>query len=405
MGNFFHNFSESLSKYFFTANYASLEFWLYIFLPLLVIWGISKLILLAQKPSLLKRRFSINKSVFISSMMVLAILIAVYCYYWVTGYYNFKALEFSHLISLIPPFVVGLISLIGLSSLFKRETQKEIIGQPLSKMEQRQLILNAKNKYKQLKYYLIIPVLGFLMLLLVSMKNYNLVSIVLDTSSSMKSSLSGDTPPLEMGKNAIIRTVKELDKYTDVIITTFQEGDTKGTIEEILDSSSEQLKGRNNIFFGGDRAISLIEAIGESDDISSTSPLCETIWKNYFFTLEQSTDKNYAKIVSIIISDGRNNLGENMQGFLCGNNPYDELFGQNVNVINLSEGTLPSFISKAQDCGYSIEDGYDALSYNASLNRIFNEYKSDWNFIYSMLMITLFCTFLTLLINPKPIIE
>lgn len=389
------------------TDFSKPEFWLHLLLPLLGIWGLSMLLLRLRKSDDLGRKFFIEKSVFLAAYGMATLLIAGYCINWSNGFYQVDSLELADLFALSFCLFIGSMSLKSLSGNYQRSNHQNLIGQPLSRSEEEDQLLIAKGKFIQLKKFLLVPLFAFSLLWFFSNKNYQLVSFVLDTSSSMGIESDQGEIPLETGKRALRKTVLEFDDFTDVIITTFQNGDRKNSIDEIINSSESSLKGYNSFYFGEEKTatINYIGTIGEEKkDLSDYSPVCEVVWKNFLFSQKQGMERNYETIASVLMTDGGDNKIVELDGFFCDHPAYSDFFGSNVNIINLnfySPEDLP-FMAKAEECGYAIEMGYDALTFNAALDHILGDFKQNWSFIAWLAIVYFVFMLSSFFINVKP---
>ncbi len=389
------------------TDFSNPGFWLHLLLPLLGVWGLAWLLLRFQKSDKLGRKFTIEKSVFLAAYGIATVLIAGYCINWSNGFYQVDRFELADLFALSLCLLIGSMSLMSLSKNYQRSNHQNLIGQPLSRSEEEDQLLAAKGKFEQLKKYLIVPLFAFSLLWVFSNKKYQLVSFVLDTSSSMGVESDQGEIPLETGKRALRKTVLELNDFTDVIITTFQNGDRKNNIDAIINSSESSLKGYNSFYYGEEKTamINYIGTIGEDEeDLSDYSPVCEVVWKNFLFSQKQGEERNYETISSVLMTDGGDNKIVELDGFFCDHPAYSDFFGTNVNIINLnfySSDDLP-FMAKAEECGYGIEMGYDALTFNAALDHILGDFKRNWSFIGWLVIICLVFMFGSFFINVKP---
>ena len=417
MNEFFSNLSAGFNNYLELAEYSSGSFWLSIFSPIVAVWILSKVFSVSSdsrkiasegRRQILRHAFSIYRSVVLASVIVSASLIGIYIYLWMYGYYNNNPLQLAHLISLVICFTIGLFALMSLSKLSSREKIQEVIKPPVTKSEEIRFVHIAHNAFNNTKWLFIIPVFGFLSLFFLQKKQYHLVSFVLDTSSSMGSnSFSDDAPPIDVGKAALSKIIEKLDNSTDIILSIFEDKEYKENIEEIVAvHDNAEIAGTNSFFSGEEKrsAIAFVNTLGES--LVNTTPLSETVWSNYIFTLgivDAEVAPDYVKIVSIIITDGLGNLGDNIDGFLCENIEYGDFYSENaeVNIINLNDGNEGPFVIKAESCGYKVWEGFQAENFNRSLDDILNDFKRNWSFVIWIGIIYFIFLFFSMLIFPK----
>lgn len=420
MDQIFQDASNAVVEYFRSADYGAAIFWLYIAVPLFGIWLAAKVILVlrpgivaneGQKP-VLRRVFAIHRAFILSACVVSAVLIALFIYYWTQGFYNTYPLEASHLISLSLCLSVSTIAYLQMRGLVSRRKIRDFVKSPVNRDEEQSFAFFARQAFVKTKAFTLLPVLGFLVLSLLQTKSYNLVSFVLDTSSSM--GMSNDffgEAPIETGQVALRRTVQELDPWTNVIISVFEEEHPgksyKPDIHSIVSASDfGALNGKNEFFPGTQKASALAYISTLEDDLTGSTPLCETIWSNFLFTRALVSDgqfPNYENIVAIYITDGGDRLGDAVDGFLCENADFAEFYnvGANINIINLSGGYVSAFIAKSETCGYRIWEGYNAQLFNEALNDILANFKSDWNFVIWLGIVYLVFLAVNLLIVPK----
>jgi hypothetical protein len=224
-------------------------------------------------------------------------------YLFNTRYYTDYEYNLSHLLGLILILGIGVSSIFQISRTYNRNKTKDLSRFPITRLELQNTNTFLRTSFKNLKLWLILPVLGFLVLLINSSEDKNLVSIVLDTSASMKEANFSGEIPLEISRDALYNVVSSFGENTDVVFTTFNEGTRKENIIEITSTSINNLLGENTLFTGEQKNV-LLDFIRNIDTDNTNSPICETIWKNYLFTEEQSLMDNYANITSIVITDG-----------------------------------------------------------------------------------------------------
>ena len=417
MNELFPSLSNAFLEYINNANFQNSDFWLAIFIPLLGVYLLSVIVLQVGRNKTLQeaypflRTFEIHRAVMLSSMAVSAILIGLYIYYWSQNLYASRPLQLSHMLSFILVFSIGLLAFYFLRELLGFQNRKNYIKNAITYEEEQENIVLARKQYLNLKWLLLIPIAGFLLLGMLNYKNYNLVSFVLDTSTSMLTANDIGEVPIETGKTALRKTVNELDQWTDVVITKFEDASVKPYKESIAEVMSTQgtgvLSGSNQFFLSTEKASTLSYINTLSEGLSGDSPLCETVWSNFLFVKELSetnSDRPYANVVSIIVTDGAGNLGSEIDGFLCENVEFFDFFDGlgDINVLNLSnQGEYPGFIDLAQQCNYTVWEGYQANDFTTALNDILNNYKSDWTFPIWIVIIYTLLLIIGLLIFPQ----
>jgi hypothetical protein len=405
---FLNNLSASLAEFY--ADFIKYNFsdWWTPFLIVFIIYILSLLgIKIAKKHKILLRPFRILSVFIIVSCITTFILIGISCYLWIlSDYYVIHKTELPHLISLLlcSFFIIG--AFLALRNKFGYNGIKQINAQSYTKDESSRFYGKAAKGFNLLKLWALLPILAFAMLLFVFKNPPNLVSFVIDNSSSMGANL-------EIGKQAIGKTIMELDKNTDIIIGTFSEGKPKDTINNIISESEyEKLIGTNYHFTDRNSAISYLNSIYT---IASGTPLFESVWKNFLFSRTQASNKYYKLRYVIIISDGFDTgKGKNastnewsfftieeLKDFFCTNSEFDEFYA-NVSFINMGGDLNLPIYSKAGECGYYIEeDGTSLYSYSSALDTILDRLKHNWYYILCMAIIYGITVLITFSIQTK----
>lgn len=388
----------------------------YILVPVALIWGATKVFLLMDNSSnvVFKRPYIIFKFFFIISNFVALTLGVVYIYFWKQKYYDSFNHYGVHVLSFLLVLVIAIWALIKKSNFSQKENvnKGEFIKIPLTIKETSVIYSIAKSDFNKLKLFALVPAFSFLTLFLYNNDKYNLVSFTLDTSSSMTSGVYGfsnDFPPIEIGKEALSKTISGFDDFTDVVISTFEESSNyKSDINSIVSvSNSEMLAGQNIFFSASEKNATLNYVNTLGDNVTNTSPLCETIFSNFLYTkgiVESGfSKKNYENIIAIVITDGEGNLQNDVRGFLCENYDFDEFYNpQNINIINLNEGgSSNDFWNLSIECDYLTWSGYDADQFNNSFAEIFKNYRNNWFFLLTLGIIYISYLFIVLITFPK----
>jgi hypothetical protein len=395
-----NDLTTTLEAIFTQAKYGELFFWGVPFIAVIITFLFTKvLIMTTAVNNSTNSEYRILFSFLKASAILAAIGIGIMCYLFNTRYYTDYEYNLSHLLGLILILGIGVSSIFQISRTYNRNKTKDLSRFPITRLELQNTNTFLRTSFKNLKLWLILPVLGFLVLLINSSEDKNLVSIVLDTSASMKEANSSGEIPLEISRDALYNVVSSFGENTDVVFTTFNEGTRKENIIGITSTSINNLLGENTLFTGEQKNV-LLDFIRNIDTDNTNSPICETIWKNYLFTEEQSLMDNYANITSIVITDGLDVLTLNkentLSGFFCENQNYSTLFGTNVNLIQLESTLNPDdernasvIFDKASSCGYNVADGTNQLNYNDALSNILSDYKKNNFFLYIMIGITM----------------
>ncbi len=398
---------DVIDDYLRQAAYDSLEFWLYPFGVLLACWMVFLLIRFGRfrrKDEAVSDEYQIYSNLVVAASIVSFLLIGGCCYAWSTGFYNRSGFEFSHLLALLFSIGISIGAFYTWRSFFTQRKLQNIVNYGLTEEIQQRREWSAKQNFQRTKFWLLLPALGFLMLWLVQNRNYNLVSFVVDNSPTMGESIFGGDAPLEVGKDALSQTFEELDEYTDIIISTFQSGDYKSSASDIVMlGNSNQLLGVNAFYEGINKDDAIFYVENDLEVVGGQSPICETIWKNFLFAREQTDDKTYENTLLVIVTDGReNNVDVNQ--FLCEQPEFNEFYPpENVYLINLDNMGFNDFIQKAENCGYTVEDGTDMASYVGALEDIMRDFTSNWFFVIWLAIIYVVMTLIAFLVNPQRI--
>ncbi len=399
---------SALEGYIIDAKFSSLDFWLYPFGSLIAVLLLTKIWLSRQDNiTVYKTIMQLNLALVKAASILGILIVGIACYLWNIGFYKETNLELSHLISLIT--VLSLI-IYGLSQIAKSHSKnglKNLVSYPLSRYELDKFANFVLTDFKKVRLWILVPLIGFVIFFLIKQQDQNLVSIVIDTSGSMQMANVVGEIPLETGKEALSNTIKMFGDKTDVIITSFEEGNYKQSIADITSSNMESLSGLNDLFYGNDKdgLLNYIQTLGLED---SGSPICETIWKNFLFTKQQMDERSYDNIASIIITDGEEAVsfftgGFDISNFFCSDPSYNEFFEpETVSVIDLGTGDN-AFIQKAEECGFAVEDGTNMVSYTNALDNILRDFKNLYYFIYWLIIICVIFIIIAFIITPKPI--
>jgi hypothetical protein len=395
-----NDLTTTLEAIFTQAKYGDLLFWGVPIIAVIVTFLVTKgLIMATAIRNSTNSEYRILFSFLKGSAVLSTVAVGIICYLFNAGYYTNYEYNLSHLLGLIMILTIGGISVLQISRTYNRNKTKDLSRFPITRLELQNTNTFLRTSFKKIKWWLVLPIFGFLGLLINSSEDKNLVSIVLDTSASMKEPNSSGEIPLEISRDAIYNVVSGFGENTDVIFTTFSEGTRKKNVIGITSSSISNLLGENTLFTG-DQKNTLLGFIQNIDTDNSNSPICETIWKNYLFTEEQSLNDNYVNTTSIVITDGLDVLTLNkentLSGFFCENQNYSNLFGTNVNLIQLESTLNPDdernaavIFDKAASCGYNVADGRNQLNYNEAMSDILSDYKNHNFFLYIVIGITI----------------
>ena len=348
--------------------------------------------------------YQLYSNMVVAASIVTFVFIGFCCYAWSMGLYSQEPLELSHILSLILGMVILLGAWVKWQKLFSKKTLKNLIPQSLTRGIEHRRIQEAKRNFQATKWWILLPALGFLMLWIVQNRSYNLVSFVVDNSPTMSEAMNSGDVPLEIGRDALSETISELDEYTDVIISTFQSGEYKQSVNEIVQlSNTHQLLGVNVLYDGDNKEDAIAYIENDLEVADGQSPICETIWKNFLFAQEKAETKTYDNALLIVVTDGQEN-NVDVQEFLCEQSDFNDFYTpENVYLINLDDSGSNSFFQKAEDCGYTVEDGSDMESYIGSLESILSDFTGNWFFIIWLVILYTLFSFFAFLVNPQQI--
>lgn len=168
----------------------------------LIVFVITKFI---KEDNNVTREFKILLIIIKVSIAVELILVAWFSYNWArTEIYNTDNEKLSHLICIAIAIIIQIIGFVTLSKCFAREKRLRIINCPVTRSNDEEKGKRAKQQFKIMKFWALIPALGFLLLLLPSNKK-SIVSFLLDNSSSMQKHLSN-------GKEIFANTFYNMDE-------------------------------------------------------------------------------------------------------------------------------------------------------------------------------------------------
>ncbi len=386
-------------------------YYLFIFLPLPLWWLLTKVFLLSAKdrrrdPKLpASREYTIQYCRVAAGCCTAFLIILGICYFWSEGYYNSNPLTFSHLLALLVAYLIIGAAMRAGASLFAKATVGRLIFQPLNEEDERNRTVLLKREFAKRKLWLVLPFVGFLALLMLNLKSQNLVTIVLDNSSSMETNNANGIVPIEVGRKALFKTVENLDGYTDLIIATFAESDNyiSDAGELAGKQTAQELTGNVRFFDAADNnnARSYINTL--NNVITPSSPLTETIYKSYLFAKEYSANKSYGNSAMIIITDGGEAKLGDFTDLFCDDANFTAVFPdpENISLINLEDDATGDFYNKAADCGYTMQEGSDLTAYNESLDMLMQDYKNNWSVIFWTMIIALVSSLFIYFTEPK----
>lgn len=371
----------------------SVQWWV-ILVALVVIWFLSLISTkFIRNDTSVTREFKILSTVIIVCAFVELILLSWFSYNWVmTSIYQTDNEKLVHLLSILLCIVIRIVCFTSLSTGFARENKLKNVNTPLTRKDDEDKIKVAKHKYTKLKLWMLLPLLGLLMLLLPN-NNKNIVSFLLDNSSSMEDNLHN-------GKDILFNSIDNMDENTDIILSWFTEHNPKQDFQSIISENNyERLDGFHRFFADKELAKDALDNI----ELTGGTPLIETIWSNFLFTREQTESQEYAKRIFVIVTDGLAVYVEDddIREFFCAIPEFDEFYQDDINLINLDDQSHNAFFSKATDCEYPIYEGMDMESYTVSINQILEDVSKDRYYPVWLIIFPVLGLIIILFINAK----
>lgn len=341
-----------------------------------------------------------------------AIAAGVGLYYWIAGLYADQPLQVSHLLSM----VLGLAAVIWSVMLFANQQTHErvrnLIAQPCTHHERTHNVFVLRNTFERLKIVAwLLPLAAALALLPVFRSDHNkLLCVVIDNSFSMGSSNPSGMVPLQVGKDALARTVRSLDVKTDFVLGYFDNRAARQSAPGLAGSQSPSGLSGTVLIYDQDKSA----ASGQIQNIpvgENGSPICETVWKTYLVAKDAHQTRNYDRRFIVIITDGlENGITGSLDGLFCDQPEFEAFFPANqVKIVKLEEITYPNFpnesseifMTKIRQCGYAELDGASLTSYNESIDEVMAEVKNDFSFPIWVLIIYLIYALILLFQTPK----
>lgn len=400
---------QELKQYFTQSSYNDPGFWIYPAGALALVYVLAVLLIKqrnAASPN--SRMLHILSNLVLAGVITSAITGGLGLFFWATGRYQAEPLQLSHLLSLA--LALG-VSVWALSSLAGQQTQedfKNLVEQPKTQFERDRSVKLVRNSYSKLKTFAwLIPLAAALALLpLFYQQKEKLLCFVIDNSFSMEQ-------PLQMGKNALSRTIQQFKEDTHVTLSYFDNREVVTSLGQLLATQSSSGLAGTVISFEADRtsALNQVQAIPIA---GKGSPICELIWKTYLFAKDASVERNYDEKYLVLITDCVENVisDEDLTGFLCDSPEFEEFFqSANVRVVQLEDRnfTHPNgqnldsggkLLDKAQACGYTILDG-SLSSYDESIDTIANEVTNDYVFPIWVVILYVLYALILLALNQR----
>lgn len=332
-------------------------------------------------------------------------------YVWSAGLFGENPYQGGYLLGFTICLAVAIWGVASLANLQSHERVKNLIKQPATHFERGQSVYALRNTFDRLKVVAwLTPLAATIMLLPIFRQPQNkLLCVALDNSFSMGSSTPSGMVPLQVGKDALTRTVQSLGPKTDFILGYFDNGRSKESVPALTSAKSPQNLSGTVLIYSGDKS----EAAAQIQNLpvgQNGSPVAETVWKTYLTAKLSDQERHYEKRFLVVITDGLENCVKgNLNGLFCDQIEFAEFFPpENVKIVKLEEviipGTLDSsneFMTKVRECGYAELDGATYSSYQDAINEVMADVQSDYSFPVWLLILYILYALVLLFQNPK----
>lgn len=408
---------QQLKLYYAQSDVNAPGFWIYPAGALLLVYLVALLLAKLRDPKTDNTRshHALTNLVWAGSIAA-AVAGGTGLYYWSSGKFSNQPIQFALLIALLLAYIVSLWSLYDMASRYKSERIKDLARQTYTFSDRSQIGSMLRKQFNQLKLVAwMLPLTAAIALLPVFRQSgKNLLCFVLDNSSSMKGTTSSGMIPLQTGKDALTRTIQNLDENTHIMLSYMDDRTAKKNLPELIAiTSAGSLAGVVIPFESNkDEAIQKIQDI----DVSSLTPLCEVIWKTFLQARDQIQGQDYNKRYLVVITDAGESLIEDdeLNNFMCDHPEFEEVFpSASVRIVKLEDRNLFSqlvnattpltgnFQKKIDACGYIVLDGSTLSSYNAAIDQIVEEVKHDFYFPLWILILYVVYGLFVMGINPR----
>jgi len=382
---------EAMSSYFSMAS-NSTQWWL-VPVTIVLLW---LLITISTKfigdHKVFTREFKIHTFSIVVGVCVELSLIGYFLYSWIsTEKYQTDHEKLVHLLCILSCIVVQVMSYKKLANGLQKERLKQNVRHPVTEMDSRRKRKIVTQQFKKMKLWSILPILGFLVLLLPIKRDKNLVSFLLDNSSSMDVHLNN-------GKQILEKAFKNLDSDTDIVLSWFSENNPRTDFQKLIRSKDQsQLDGIHQYFTNNESAIQSLNSI----EFTETTPLYESIWSNYLYTKALVQNKDYTNKIFVMVTDGEDSyFQQESHSFLCAVADFNDFYKDYINIINL-QGLDNTFFEKAEDCNYIVYEGMDLDSYSTAIQEILVGVTKDYYFPAWLCILCVSGMTIVLLIKPK----
>lgn len=408
MNDFLNDFFGALSEYIGHSrdSVTDFQFWLFPLITIVSIWLLTtvftKSLYQNKKAYPYKKTFYIFHAWILSSFIAATIWIAAIIILHIGYYYSYYTIDLrlSHLISLLIAFVSAIIPFVLLRTYYRHYNLKEIVNLPLTSQDESISALKARKAFGKAKYLVLLPLLGFIFLLLILKNQGNVYSIIFDNSPSVS------PEQLERPKQALINTIKKMGKDNYFYLTTLKNTERLNYSEIITTdlSNSNSLNALTATHLDPASCIAFINDIRNDGSIVQGSPLTEAMWQNFLLVnnaLQSNLIKNKKIQKLIIISDcvERTMSTEPKDIFSTDFNSVFPL--EKVKIVDVSEipnVDAPFYDVMINQLGVEVASGFDPVDCAESLRLAlppFDYFMIVWLvFVYAISVIAI------LLINP-----
>ncbi len=414
MSNFFIQMFQSFKAYLYGSHW-DFEFFIYITGAFLVVFLISLFVLsvfIRRREALRLRVFKIFRIAFIACCVTLFAIVAIISTFLVTGVYYTHPLQFSHLLAFGLICILLSVLLAIFAGQFRGDQIKSLTGMPATRGDENDKRVKLSKGFTRMKLWYLLPMLGFLFLLLIYFQPKNLISIVLDNSDTMLETANKGESKYETARDALAGTIGHISMFNHFVVTTIDRKGGKHDYATIMGTTDfSKLRGISQYFDNASSALNYINSI----PIGGDSPITEIIYSNLLFIQKTIPIENYTNIYLLIITDCRENGClldlQASKNYLCKDAKFNNIFsGDQVTLIDL-EGNFANrtymnnpdlvLMQRCIDCGFSIEDGSSEDSYEDALKGVLQKFFFDWHLIAWVLFFYLLNGVFVILIHPK----
>lgn len=277
------------------------------------------------------------------------------------------------------------------------------------------------NTFEKSKWRVICIILPFTLLLLhFLVKPEAEVSILIDNSGSTNTYR-------EYGKQNLAEAIEDVYDETKFNVSYFEtfenvNCETKNNslfkdANKIVQTSEINNLSGENIHFNSSNESSVFFRNNNIEHSCLGTPLLETIWSNYLYSIQYSSKKNNVIRILILLTDGEGNLyaptSENnshtqvpddfdifdktsLGNDLSMSDYYDE-----ISIINIGNNEAEPFFNNYSS---NIYNGQDKDSYKQSLKSVTEHIqKRNWNFIFILASLSLIVIITSLSIKIRPV--